>query len=86
MNEHEQDQILISRGSFEAILDQRDELREQNGEILKALVKAALPLEVLAMQIKTKPYEELTVDFQDKIVGTVEEIRSVVWKYTKRED
>jgi hypothetical protein len=47
------------------------------------LVKAAIPLEVLAGQITVKPYAEMTADFQRIIVETVAEIRAALaaWRW-----
>jgi len=44
--------------------------------LTRALVEAAVPLEVLGGQIAVKPYKELTADFQNDILLAVRGVRS----------
>lgn len=47
-------------------------------EARRALVEAAIPLEVLAGQIATRPYRELSPEVQDGILNAVAHIRAAV--------
>lgn len=44
----------------------------------RELVEAMIPLEVLAGQIRTKPYKEMSVDFQAKLLKSIGVIRDFV--------
>lgn len=64
------------------ILEHNKKMKETNKILLQTLVKAAIPLEVLAGQISMKPYAELTLEFQEDIAITTQTVRTIVQLYT----
>lgn len=60
--------------------------RPTQDPLLVALVKATIPLQVLAMQIKEKPYTELTESFQKKIVEAADLAAKTIAEATKETD
>jgi hypothetical protein len=81
--EHERDwetqvvhsELLLRADDAEAALAVA---REREQRAMKAMVEAAIPLEVLAGQIRTKPYRELTDELQAEIERAVLIIRAAL--------
>lgn len=46
----------------------------------KMLAEAAVPLEVLCGQIRHNPYKEMTKDFQEQLLNSLEIIRGLLFK------
>ncbi len=45
----------------------------------KMLAEAAIPLEVLCAQINSKPYKEMTLDFQKQLCESLAKIRILLF-------
>jgi len=68
----------------------KEQARAESAEALlvearAALVKGGILLEILAAQIAIKPYAELTTDFQDHILQTVQLIRALLARLARKE-
>lgn len=76
---------LDAKGSPDHIAELEDELDRKDAaisDILRALVDAAIPLEVLRLGIERKPYAEITPDLQRAIVKAADAARLAVAAYT----
>lgn len=53
-------------------------MNDDAARLRKALVTAAIPLEVLAQQMLVKPYAEITAGLQSKVIEAVASIRQAL--------